>query len=257
MIHIDHYAYQSKMRGVSPKQKMVFTLVPLLLCVFSGEMWLAVAVILIMGAYVVRIGGVPARFFLHLMLLPMTFLVISTLTVLLSSYSTSDHLLVAVKVANVWVGVSQYSLIQASTLFFRSLGAVSCLYALSLTTPMVAVLSTLRSLGLPVLITDLMSLIYRFIFVMMDAAASIITAQQARLGYWGWRAAYQSFGMMLTMLLVKAFKRSEDLYTALESRGYQGELTVLEEEYASSQAMLLSTVVINGSLAAGLLIQCF
>lgn len=55
---------------------------------------------------------------------------------------------------------------------------------------------------------------------------------------------------MLTMLLVRALKRSDDLYTALESRGYSGELTVLEEDYIHSRSLTVATVLVNLMLIA-------
>ncbi len=248
MIHIDHYAYLSKLKAIDPVQKMAFTIIPLMVCIALSNPWVSVVVIGVMMGYSVRLGGIPPAFFIRLMLVPMVFLLIGILTVLINGYSDPQGLLVAIPVMGHWLGVSQQSLELAGNLFFKALGATACLYALSLTTPMVAVLSTLRKLGLPVLITDLMGLIYRFIFVLMEASASIMTAQHARLGYSTAGTAYRSFGTMLTMLLVKALKRSDELYTALESRGYQGELTVLEEDYVKSPGLVWATVGLNVAL---------
>lgn len=249
MIHIDHYAYLSKQKRIEPLQKMGFTLVTLLTCVILNSPWVSAAVILAMTGYTVLKGGIPLAFFLKLMLVPIAFLMIGILTILINAYPGPEGLLLAVPIAGHWLGISSQSLNMAVNLFFKALGATACLYALSLTTPMVALLSALRRLGLPVLIADLMGLIYRFIFVLLDTSAAIMTAQHARLGYGTAKTAYKSFGTMLTMLLVRALKRSDDLYTALESRGYQGELTVLEENYERSPSFTIATLILNALLA--------
>lgn len=248
MIHIDHYAYLSKLKTIDPLEKMAFAIITLLVCIALNSPWVSVVVIAAMMGYSVRFGGIPPAFFVRLMLIPMAFLLIGILTVLVNGYPEPRGLLVAVPVMGHWLGISHQSLGLAANLFFKALGATACLYALSLTTPMVALLSSLRKLGLPVLITDLMGLIYRFIFVLMEASASIMTAQHARLGYSSATTAYRSFGTMLTMLLVKALKRSDELYTALESRGYQGELTVLEEDYVKSPGLVWATIGLNAVL---------
>lgn len=249
MIHIDHYAYLSRLKNIDPGQKLLFTMGALLLCILFNTPWVSVSVLIIMAVFTVRFGGIPWSFFQRLMLLPVSFLIIGVLTILINLHKAPEGLLLAMPLGGQWLGISSASLALAGNLFLKALGATACLYALSLTTPMVALLSSLRRLGLPVLITDLMSLIYRFIFVLLETSAAIMTAQHARLGYGSAGAAYHSFGTMLTMLLVRALKRSDELYTALESRGYQGELAVLEEEYTRSNGFTAATVLFHGLLA--------
>lgn len=248
MIHIDHYAYLSKIKNVNPFQKMMFSLVTLATCILLNNVWVSLWVILAMAGYTVLKGGIPLAFFVRLMLLPISFLLIGLLTIAVNFQAEATGLLWAAPVGSQWVGISQSGLHLASGIFMKALGATACLYALSLNTPMVALLSAFRRMGLPVLLADLMGLIYRFIFVLLDTSASIMTAQHARLGYGSIRTGYHSFGAMLTMLLIRALKRSDDLYTALEARGYQGDLTVLEEAYTDSPGLVWGTVVLNGFL---------
>ena len=165
------------------------------------------------------------------MVLPMAFLLIGVATVAISSSSSSQNFLASVNFGNVWIGVSTLGMVTALKLFFKSLGAVSCLYFLSLSTPMVSLLSALRLLGVPKLLLELMSLIYRFIFVLLETADTIFTAQNSRLGYSRLSSGYRSLGVLIASLFIRAYKRSDELYTALESRGYDGELNVLDEHY--------------------------
>lgn len=248
MIHIDHYAYLSKMKRADPFQKLAFSIVTLMSCILLNNGWVSLVVILSMAGYTVLKGGIPLGFFVRLMLLPISFLIIGLLTIAVTFQPEAVGLLWYIPVGSQLLGLSETGVLLAGGIFMKALGATACLYALSLNTPVVALLSAFRRLGLPVLLSDLMGLIYRFIFVLLDTAAAIMTAQHARLGYGSVRTGYHSFGAMLTMLLIRALKRSDDLYTALEARGYQGELTVLEEEYANSPGLILGTVVLNGLL---------
>ena len=51
----------------------------------------------------------------------------------------------------------------------------SCLYFLALSTPMTDILNELRKLRIPALLLELMMLTYRFIFVLLEIASSILT----------------------------------------------------------------------------------
>lgn len=245
MIHIDHYAYLSKIKNVDPYQKLAFSLITLLSCIFLSNGWVSLTVILAMTGYTVLKGGIPLGFFMRLMLLPVSFLLIGLITIAVNLQPAPAGLLWAIPLGSRWLGISAAGLLLAGNIFMKALGATACLYALSLNTPMVALLAAFRKMGLPVLLSDLMGLIYRFIFVLLDTASAIMTAQHARLGYSSVKTGYGSFGMMLTMLLIRALKRSDDLYTALEARGYQGELAVLEDHYVKSPGLVLSTVLLN------------
>lgn len=128
-----------------------------------------------------------------------------------------------------YLGVTQAGLQTALHLFFKALGSVSCLYYLSLSTPMTDVLAVLRRLKVPRLLVEMMGLIYRFIFVFLETAENMLTAQNSRLGYATLPAGYRSLAALMSNLFIRAYKRSDELYTALEARGYDGELNVLEE----------------------------
>ena len=74
-----------------------------------------------------------------------------------------------------------------------------------------------------------MLLIYRAIFVLLDIASAIQTAQNCRLGNRTFRSKLSCMGQMLSVLLVRSLKKSSLLYDAMESRLYDGKIQVLEE----------------------------
>jgi hypothetical protein len=93
-----------------------------------------------------------------------------------------------VPIYNMHLGVLKAGMISAVRLFCKALGAVSCLYFLSLSTPMLDILSALRRLKCPALLVEMMGLIYRFIFILFETAASMITAQNS---VWGTQVYYR------------------------------------------------------------------
>jgi len=93
-----------------------------------------------------------------------------------------------------------------------------------------------------------MLLIYRQLFVVLDTAEKIYTAQNARLGYVNFKSSLNSMGKLLSYLITKSFSDSKRLYTALVSRGYDGELKVLDSNYRFSVKNLLIIAAIDTAL---------
>ncbi len=245
MISIDKYAYMSKLKKKDPMQKLAFALLTLGVCLWANSIAVSLAVLFIMGGYAVCKGGIPASVFMKLMLVPGSFLVIGVLTIAVNVSADRELFLFFLPISGTYIGVSQTGLRTAAQLFFKALGAVSCLYYLSLNTPMVDLLGALRRLKVPKLLVELMGLIYRFIFVLLETADTMIRAQNSRLGYSGLLPGFRSLAAMASTLFVRAYKRSDELYIALEARGYDGELNVLEEPVETHWTQYIPPVAIN------------
>jgi cobalt/nickel transport system permease protein len=96
-----------------------------------------------------------------------------------------------------------------------------------------------------------MNLIYSSIFVLLATAGRIYTAQDARLGYAGLVSGYRSLGTLFSAVFARACKRSHELYTAMEARGYDGEISVLEETFPTSFKSYLAAAGLNAALILG------
>ena len=66
-------------------------------------------------------------------------------------------------------------------------------------------------------------------------ALSITTAQKSRLGNRNYRTKVRAFGSMGCALFIRAFRRANALYDAMESRCYDGTIRVLSEEQPVSR----------------------
>ena len=151
---------------------------------------------------------------------------------------------------DVFGGDADPGLAAAAALFFRALGAVGAMYFLALNTPVTDLTMCLGRLHVPRLLVELMELIYRFIFVLSETAGSIRTAQASRLGYQGLRRSLSSLGTMASLVFLRAWRRADRIYAALESRGYTGSLTTLPGDYAPGRGLYpLALAVAAGQLA--------
>lgn len=245
MISIDKLVYTSRLRNVNPFEKFIFSFATMLLCLLLNNIVCSIIIIIIMGAVTVFKGKISAKAYLELMLLPFVFLIIGILTIAINVIGDSKDALVCFTIFNLKFGCTKDSLLMASKIFFKALASVSCLYFLSLSTPVFEILTVLRKLKVPKLFVELMGLIYRFIFVLLDTANMIFISQNSRLGYSTVKGGYNSLGKLVTSLFISAYKRSQDIYTAMESRGYDGEINLLENSYRISYKNILMVIIVQ------------
>ena len=249
----DRYAYQSRLRRVSPLPKLALAAAALVICLCCDSVWVGVATVAVMGVLITALGGLPARVYLHFLKVPLAFLVIGGITILIHSSPAGTAVVAALPVGERLWGFTAVDLIQAARLFCKALGAVGCMYFLSLNTPITDLTMALEKLHVPKLLVELMELIYRFIFVLAETASNIRLAQESRLGYQGFRRSVNSLGTLSSMVFLRAWRKGQNIYTALESRGYTGSLTTLAGDYTPGLWLLPLT----GGVAAGqLLVLC-
>lgn len=251
MLNIDGFAYSNKLRHVHPLEKFWFAFTTMFLCLGFSLPVISCIVILLMAFAIVRLAHIPVKVYFKLMSLPFSFLLIGVLTIAISitPQGLGAGWLAKINIFGITAGLTYNGLITAGGLFLKSLGAVSCLYFLSLTTPAVEMVAVMRKLKFPALFIELTDLIYRFIFVMLATADDIYTSQSSRWGYASVKNSMKSLGQLTAALFVKALHRSQALFTALSSRGYTGQLNVLTPEYTVSVNNIILIAVIESALA--------
>lgn len=245
MLEIDRYAYINRLSHIHPAEKLGLALVTLVICLVFSSSITSFLVILFMAGLVIVLARIPILFYLKLMLIPMAFLVVGVLAVGLAFAKDPSCFLWGLEIGCYMLGVTTRSLGMAGELFLRSLAAVSCLYFLSLTTPVVEIFAVLKKLRVPPLFIELMSLVYRYIFVLLGTARKIYIAQASRWGYATLKTSYFSLGQLVSNLFAKSYYSSQMLYTALAARGYRGDLNVLEKSYALSRKRLLLIITVE------------
>ena len=121
--------------------------------------------------------------------------------------------------------------------------AVSALYMMTLTTPLSEIIAVLRKAHVPKLIIELMNMIYRYIFIMIDTHSRMKNSAESRLGYCDFKTSCYSFGQVASNLLVVSLKRGNNYYNALEARCYNGDLQFLEEEKQVKAGQVVMAVI--------------
>ena len=254
MLLIDKLSYQSKLRYVNASEKLVYALLTLVLCVLSRSVKVAVLVFAVNGVLTVGKGGIPLFRYIKLLMIPLAFLAAGTAAVMINVSRTPMDAF-ALPAGEWYITGSCEGIRRGLRLCVTAFSAVSSLYFLSLNTVMTDILCACRKLHFPSLLTELMLLIYRFIFVLFETASSITVSQQSRLGNRSFKTRIRSFGKLGSSLFILALKRSGALYDAMESRCYDGSIRVLSREQPA-KAGEIAVIALYGAVLVLVWLLC-
>ena len=226
---IDYYAYASKIRGWNPSFKVAFSGLTLLLCIVLNNQLVSLAVIVSMAYLTVVKGGLPLGAYLSVLMIPLTFIILSTVAIGIDFSSQP------IGQFNLYLGfgylyTSIAKLKEMLFLMMKVFGAISAMIMMTLSTPSSEIIGVLRKAHVPKLIIELMNLIYRYIFILLDVFNNMRNSADSRQGYCDFKTSCQTFGNVASNMLVLSLKKANAYYTAMEARGYEGDLVFLEDE---------------------------
>jgi len=141
-----------------------------------------------------------------------------------------------------------------ATIMLKSWISVQAATLLVFTTPFHDLVHGLERLRLPRLMVAVVSLMYRYLAVLTDEATRMMRARAARSATVEggkrpstmWRA--KVVGHMVGALFIRSYERSERIYTAMQARGYSGQLL-----HHGVRPMARSEQVALGVIAAALI----
>jgi cobalt/nickel transport system permease protein len=126
--------------------------------------------------------------------------------------------------------ITAHGLRAAAYLILRAETAATFSILLVLCTPSSSVLKALRVLCLPIVLVAILGMTYRYIFLLLRTAHDMLEARKSRMvgplnGPEFRRMATASAGVLMS----KTLQLSGDVYMAMRSRGFRGEVYVLDE----------------------------
>lgn len=228
---IDSLAYSNRLRYLPSEQKLLFAAT--LFCLsWAAPPILQLLITAWIAIWIVGYAQIPASVYLKLQAIPLAFWFASLPALVLGAVwvahieSVRADIIWGISLGNVFLYCSRQGILQGSFLLTRSLVLTSCMYFILLTIPFADAIRILRKIGCPSLIAELLTLMYRFIFVSAETANQLLIAQQVRVGYGNWKTGLRSIGIVAGQLLQQTLENYRQIALGLASRGYAGELKV-------------------------------
>ncbi len=215
----DIFTYrENRLTAVDPRVKLLVALGAILLVLFSTRPALP---LLVAGA---ALGAMGALGFPLLVVAARLTIPLGLVLVLFAFrlFTTSGEPLFTLEIAGLALRGTRQGLQAGSLLASRVLGATSVLVLLGMVTPAHALFRALLWLRIPRGLVEIGLLMYRFIFVLLDIAADMATAQTLRLGYRGAGRSLRSVGTLAGAVLVRSLDQAARTSEAMVLRGYAG-----------------------------------
>ncbi|WP_239618993.1 cobalt ECF transporter T component CbiQ [Cohnella mopanensis] len=124
-----------------------------------------------------------------------------------------------------WLGfvATDEGIQRAVVILLKLVNANFLLTYLLAVTPLFVLLRSLRSVGIPAVLLELILLMMRYFFLLKEEALSMVKAQRSRgMSFKGWiwsARAYKRFGELAGVLFLRAYERSKRIYIAMSARG--------------------------------------
>jgi cobalt/nickel transport system permease protein len=224
-IRIDTLAYTNRLRNIAVEQKVLFGFF-MLFFVLCTHSFVHLAVFIWMSLWIVGYARIPYQIYARLLGAMAVFLLLTlppmALEVTSGPIAEKGWLLFSLGVWKVYV--SAEGIKAAGVLWLRSLASVTCLYFILLTTPFAELLGVMRRVGIPGLVTELLLIMYRFVFVFVETIGQIRIAQQARSVHTGFKNRMRDAGVLVTRLFAHVMHRYQQLSIGLAARGFEGDI---------------------------------
>jgi cobalt/nickel transport system permease protein len=177
-------------------------------------------------------------------------LLIAAVLVLLKFFFSGEEVLFSVNLLGLKVVGHTDGLLEGLRISSRVIGAVSLLVVIGFATPFTEIIAGLSWLRIPRLFVELLMLTYRYIFILLEEAQVIYSAQKNRLGYSGFRRGLSSFGTLSGELTLRAFDHSEKTSLAMAQRGYTGEIPLALQTTPFKMTEVLAALVVLAATGA-------
>jgi len=245
---LDDYAIGNALRETSARLKLFLGLGAILLSVSSTTPIAPLFVAITMSLITVMLAKIPGRIYSRLLLVPLSFALLSAGVV--AFMHGSGQTLFSVQLFGLNLAIREEGANLAVLLIARTFGGMCSLYFIALTTPMIEIFAVLKTLHIPQSVIELSMMIYRYIFVFLDQAAMIHSAQMMRLGDAGTKNSLNSFAMLCSVLFLRSWEQGERLIVAMDSRCYDGKLDLMEQADRATHKALFAVAVYLVSVAA-------
>ena len=172
------------------------------------------------------ISGVPVRFYLSRSMLAVGF----ALAALPLIFQPGGRSIAIIEIAGISLTVFIAGLERFLSIVLKSWLSMQAALVLAATTAFPYLLAAMRQLGMPRVLVSIMSLMWRYLFLLRDEALRLLAARASRSATpegrihhppLVWRAKVT--GGMVGNLLLRSIARSERVYASMVARGYSGD----------------------------------
>ena len=229
-IFADEYASKNGfLQSLDPRIKIITFLIFILAVLFTKS--IAVSLCLYVACLILAyFSNIHMGFFLKRtwIFIPLFSLFIAIPA--LFSFFTPGDMLFSVHVLGVKLIITHQGLFGAILFLMRVIASVSFAVLLSITTKHFALLKVLRIFRVPQIFVMTIGMCYRYVYLLLEVVENTYFAIKSRVGTrLHYKKGQHVIAWNISALWGRSYHLSEDVYSAMLSRGYTGESVILDD----------------------------
>lgn len=114
---------------------------------------------------------------------------------------------------------------------FKTILIIFISIILTTTTDFMHLLKGLEKMKVPQVTLNILSFMYRFIFLIIDEIERMVIAFRSRYIKLSYLNRMRIFAKQIGVLFLRTYRRGEQIYQAMESRGFHGKIYIMDDLY--------------------------
>ena len=221
-IQMDTLAYSSRMLGWAPLGKLLLTVSVLIVNVMTDSVIAAFAVMALGLALMMYSTNMRIPFMLAVAIGEAALILIVACGIISVNGDPSQPCIWSGKLLWMDFYMTAYSFNRAWLVMFRAVAGITVMMAFATSTPIPHLSQALRQIKVPEEICEIVVLIYRYAFLLLERMDTMWRAADSRLGFSGPASSLRTVASIAVGIFTSSMNLADRAQISLECRGYQG-----------------------------------
>ena len=221
-IQMDALAYSSRMLNWAPLGKLLLVIVVLIANVMTDSVVTALAVLAIGLALMAYSTNMRLPFMLGVAIGEAILILIVACGIISINGDTSQPCIWRADFLWLDLYMTADSFNQAWLVMIRAVAGITVMMAFATSTPIPHLAQALRQIRIPDEICEIVVLIYRYAFLLLERMDTMWSAANSRLGFSGFKRSMKTIASIAVGIFTSSMNMADKAQVSLECRGYRG-----------------------------------
>lgn len=246
---MDALAYSSRMLGWAPLGKLLLVIVVLVINIVTDSMlvpFVTLAIGLGLMAYSTNFK-IP---FIIALAIAEAFVILVFGCGMISVSGSSGEVIWDTDFLWMHFHMTVDSFNEAWLILFRGVAGISVMLAFATSTPIPHISLALRQIHLPVEVSEIVVLIYRYAFLLLERMEAMWNAAHSRMGFNGVRTKINTVASIAVGIFIQSTNLSDKAQVALDCRNYRGYFPVYKEPAKVGLKWIVAIAILAAAIYA-------
>ena len=228
-LQMDALAYSSRMLSWAPLGKLLFVICILIVNICTSSMLVPFVTLAIGLGLMAYSTNFKVPFFIALALLEAVVIIAIGCGMISITGSEGSPLIWNTQIAWVHIYMTEASFNKAWLVFFRGIAGMTVMMGFATSTPIPHLSYALGQLHIPKEVSELVVLIYRYGFLLIERMEVMWNAAHCRMGFNGVMTSLRTTASIAVGIFISSTNMADKAQISLDCRNYQGSFPVYNE----------------------------